>query len=171
MKAEQAIISFNVYADSATTPLEGVSEIKLPSLQAITAELNLSGMAGKSNVALLGQFDTLTLGVTADIASKAAIASALQGSNGLTVRAAVQVLDTSTGARITQNRTYFMRGFCNQLDLGTIKKGESMGNSTEFELNYIKMLVDGEDVFELDKFNMVYRVNGTDMLADVRNAI
>lgn len=172
MKTEQAVLEFNVYlGETSVQPLKNISEVKLPSLQAIKTEINPSGAAGKVNVALIGQFDALACTVNADLAAKEAIIAALQASIDIVVRAAVQVYDTGTGNTSIESRSYFMRGSQSNTDLGTVKKGETMGNALEFDCNYLKVFADGKDVLEIDKLNNIYRVNGEDMLAEVREAI
>ncbi len=171
MKQQQAMVEFNVYIGDSTSPIQGVSEVKLPSLQAIKTELNPSGAAGKVNVALIGQYDALTCTITADIAAKEAIIAALQNSVDITVRGAVQVHNTATGVHDIERRSYILRGSLSSLDLGTVKKGEVMGNAIEFEASYLKVFVNGADVLELDKFNNICTIDGEDKLAAVRDAI
>ena len=44
-----------------------------------------------------------------------------------------------------------------------------MNASVTLELTYILVEIGGKTLLELDKLNSVYRVNGKDLLADIRN--
>jgi P2 family phage contractile tail tube protein len=87
------------------------------------------------------------------------------------LREAVQIYDTATGGTSVQRRSYFMRGNGGGGNLGTSQKGEPKNNALTFTGHYIKMFVDGRDVFEVDKFNGICSVNGVDQMAAVRDAI
>lgn len=52
---------------------------------------------------------------------------------------------------------------------GKIEKNNSMEATITLELTYLLIEVDGVEILAIDKLNQVYRVNGVDMLADVRN--
>jgi phage tail tube protein FII len=49
--------------------------------------------------------------------------------------------------------------------------GELQGRSLEFSVIYIKELVGGELVREIDKFNFKHDIGGEDFLSSVRSAI
>jgi hypothetical protein len=171
MGSEQAVIQYNVYIGDSAIPLDGVTDVSLPEMKPIEVEMNPSGVAGKMSVPLLGQFEALTCTINADVASMNAITAALQNSIKLTVRFPVQVYDQAAGTYSTKSRSYIMRGNGAGPNLGTVKKGEAMGNALAFTVNYIKIVENNIDIIELDKFNNIYTVNGVDLLADVRNAI
>jgi hypothetical protein len=54
---------------------------------------------------------------------------------------------------------------------GKIEKSESMEATVTLELTYILIENDGESLVEIDKLNGVYKVNGQDMLADIKNLV
>ena len=55
-----------------------------------------------------------------------------------------------------------------KIDLGKLDVGASQDSSTEFECNYLKVWVDGEEKIEIDKFNFICVIDGEDYLAEVR---
>lgn len=63
------------------------------------------------------------------------------------------------------------RGRHSQIDPGTAKKGEDTPVKVTSELSYYKLTIDGKDIIEIDPLNMVYKVNGKDLLADHRAAL
>ncbi|EAT6972200.1 phage major tail tube protein, partial [Salmonella enterica] len=55
--------------------------------------------------------------------------------------------------------------------LGTFKQNENPEFSSAFGCTYIKQVVDGETLLELDYLANIFRVNGTDQLNAYRNNI
>jgi P2 family phage contractile tail tube protein len=64
-----------------------------------------------------------------------------------------------------------MTGMVKQVEPGDWKAGESSMPTFAFTLRYYKLTVDGREIMEIDKVNMVRRVNGVDQLATTRTAI
>ena len=61
-----------------------------------------------------------------------------------------------------------MRGRSKKLAAGKFKNGNPMDTSVSLTVLYILIEVDGETVIELDKLNEVFKVNGIDMLAEIK---
>ena len=52
---------------------------------------------------------------------------------------------------------------------GKVEKGEGMEATVKLELTYLMVEVDGQQLVEIDKLKGVYKVNGKDMLAAIKN--
>ena len=65
----------------------------------------------------------------------------------------------------------FLKAIPTTLNIGKLAVGEMTDTKTEFEVLYLKLTIDGKERIELDKFNYIYRVEGTDYLAGVRSAL
>ncbi|EAM6405827.1 phage major tail tube protein [Salmonella enterica] len=50
--------------------------------------------------------------------------------------------------------------------LGTFKQLEAPDLNSEYGCTYVKMMLDGEEIMELDVDNNIFRVDGQDMIAD-----
>ena len=61
-----------------------------------------------------------------------------------------------------------MRGRGGKLTTGKVKAGSSMDTKITLTTLYILIEVDGKTVVELDKLNEVYKVNGVDVLAKIK---
>lgn len=57
------------------------------------------------------------------------------------------------------------------LDPGSLENAKKMGTAQEFTTEYYQLTVGSKVVFEHDKINMVYLVNGVDHLANIRKDI
>ena len=86
----------------------------------------------------------------------------------LTVRASEQSTVKGSGVIDFQGMRIVFRGSPTDMKLGTLKQGGQMDSSVSLELVYILIEVDGETMFELDKLNDVFIVNGVDLLEKVR---
>lgn len=56
-------------------------------------------------------------------------------------------------------------------DLGKMEMGSTTDTKNTIEVTYIKITVDGETVLELDKYNYICNIDGTDYLTEVRDAL
>jgi P2 family phage contractile tail tube protein len=84
----------------------------------------------------------------------------------LTARGAIR-RDGEDAAAVVVNMT----GMVKQKEPGDWKAGESSMPTFSYTLRYFKLTVDGREIYEIDKVNMVRRVNGVDQLATIRQAI
>ncbi len=55
--------------------------------------------------------------------------------------------------------------------LGTYKQHENAEYGSAFTATYVKQVIDGQEVLELDYMANIFKVNGEDMLADYRTNI
>ena len=64
-----------------------------------------------------------------------------------------------------------MKAFTKKLDMGKLPDMESQEGSTEHEVYYMKVDIDNQEQLLIDKFNYIYRVQGSDYLAGTRRNI
>lgn len=171
MNQPVAVNNFKLYAGTTAKELIGVGQVELPEIQMLTTELNAAGMGGKMNVALTGQTDSMTATINLPVATMEALSLITPDVIQLTARAAVETLNRRTHKKEIKNLTVIMRGAEMSEKLGSIQKGEAMDASFSFELDYLKIIYDGQVYREIDKFNNIFRVKDKDYSADVRNAI
>ncbi|ASS56890.1 phage major tail tube protein [Rhizobium leguminosarum] len=79
-----------------------------------------------------------------------------------------------TGALVDEDGTVHsavmtVRGFLNQLDHGNWKPGEMAENDNMVSVNYYKLEVDGEELIEMDDFDI--KIGGVSQYQDIRNAL
>lgn len=166
----EVINNFNVY--DGGNRLQGVSaELTLPNLQAITAEVTGAGVLGSYNTAVMGMYQSITQEVPFRIINReyfSMINSSKQAE--IVLRASMQNVNRKTGGTISsQGMRVVFRGRPSGANLGTLKQADLMNASITLELTYLLVEIGGETVFELDKLNEVCKLNGVDVLADIRN--
>ncbi len=164
----ESINRFNLYLKG--NRLIGVSgEIALPDLASITNTISGAGIAGEMERAIIGMFGSIKQEIPFRMLSK----DMLKLYNPmepleLTLRASEQSTVQGSGVIDFQGMRVVFRGSPTDIKLGNLKQGGQMDSSVSLELSYILIEVDGETMFELDKLNDVFVVDGVDLLEKVR---
>ncbi len=164
LRIPDKIQNFNVYTDGEK--LLGVSgEIALPELTGITEAVSGAGVLGEYNTAAIGHFSDMEIEIPfinycAGMFNLADFSS----DKNLTLRGAMQERNSATGALEPVGLRISMRGNVTSYTMGTLKAATGAKPSVKLSLTYYLIVYDGEEVFELDKVNGVYKVNGKDVL-------
>jgi len=167
----QAVNNYNIYVGDRGECLIGVGKVEIPELQALTSEINMAGTAGKIAVPVTGQFEAIKATIEFTMPTRQVLRTLNPNSQLITARIAGEVMDVAAGAKRIQQTTVIMRGSLTTMKLGDLEKAAAQGTSISFELDYLRVIIDDEDMLEIDKLNMIYIVDGVDYLADVRAAI
>lgn len=64
-----------------------------------------------------------------------------------------------------------MTGVIKEMDPGDWQAGEQTSMTCSMALRYLKITIGGREVIEVDKVNMIRRINGVDQLESIRQAI
>jgi len=165
----EVINNFNVYND-ANRVVGTTGEISLVSLQAMTAAISGAGILGEYNTAVTGMFQSLSQEIPFRMIDEDFFGMLNTGEQSrVTLRSSVQQRNRETGGTLsTQAMRIVFGGHPTGANLGSVKKGEMMNASITMELTYILIEIGGVTMFELDKLNSIYVVDGKDLLAEIR---
>lgn len=164
-----AINRFKLY--KAGNVLLGVTgEVTLPDVKYLSDSLEGAGTGGNMDMPIIG----LTEGMQMEIPYMALSEETFDvldptSAADLNLRGALQLADSSTGKIDFMPISIAVRGVVKEFKPGTVKAGAKMGSSVTLELSYYKIEIDGKTMYEIDKFNSVFVVNGHDVLEKVRN--
>lgn len=166
----EKINDFNCYLDDVTMIGSG-SSLDLPEVTMKSSTITGVGIAGELDSPSIGQFESLEQEISFNClySSFVGMLSPLSTVN-LTIRAAQQVYDKE-GGYVFKGLRIVEKGRVKKFKPGKVEKGEAMEASITLEVTYILIENDGELLVEIDKLNGVYKVNGTDMLAEVHALI
>ena len=167
----ELINNYNVYL---TSKLVGVSgELELPELEQMTETIEqAAGVGGEIEVPATGHFNSSKMTIPFAILHEDLLKFAHTGKVlDITLRAAEQFTDRTTGATANKGVVISIRGKCTKIAPGTMKRGGKGEAELEVEWTYIKIAIDGTDRLMIDKLNFKYEVNGVDILAGIRNLI
>lgn len=162
----EKLVNFRVYLDG--TDLLGVADVELPSFESMTDTVSGAGVAGEVDAPILGHFSSMSLTLNWRTVTGNVTTLAQQKAHQLDLRGSMQVYDASNGEYKTKPLKVVCKAVPKNTGLGSLQAGSSQENSTEMEVNYVKVSVDGEEKIELDKYNFKCVVEGTDYLESVR---
>lgn len=169
MKIDQTVINFGVYEDA--TEYYGMAEVALPDLTNLTNSISGAGIAGNYDAVTLGHIEGMTMSLNFRILTDSAIRLAEPRRHTLDLRAAQQSEDTETGAIHISEVKHVVVLTPKKLGLGKLAPSAAADVSGEYSVSYFATYIDGVKVIEIDMFNFIYYINGTDYLTEVRKAL
>lgn len=159
-------VNYRVYdADNA---LIGVATVDLPDIEAMTDTVSGAGIAGEIDSPTLGHFGSMTLTINWRTITGDASRLNAQRVHQLEFRSSQQINDAANGELKTQPVRIVTRCTPKNLSLGSLEVGAATDSSSEFEVTYLKIYIDGKETVEIDKYNFKYAVGGVDFLRQVR---
>lgn len=163
------LIIYEVYY--GTSRLMGTSTIDLPELNYINAEVSGAGIAGDFNMVSPGMLDNLEMTlhwrtIHGDLSKLFAFKA-----HTLTLRGAMNNYETSRGTLSQPAIKIVVRGLPQKMTLGKFERASETESESTLNLDYIKITVGKKAIFEYDKMNFVFKVNGVDYLENTKTAI
>ena len=166
----EKINDYNAYLNGKT--MIGVAaSATLPEVKMKSSTVEGLGISGEIDSPTIGQFESMEQEVQFNTlySSAADMLSPMKTVN-LTFRAAQQIYDKEggyafKGARVVET------GRVKTFNPGKLEKGGSMEATVKLELTMMQIENDGQELLYVDKLNGVYRVNGEDMMAQIKNLI
>ena len=165
----EKITKFNVYSDDSR--LLGVADGNFPSLEFMTTEIKGSGIAGTLDSPGGGTFSSIVVTLNWRTTTKDFMQLAIPGSHTLDMYAELLSYNAGTGGYMADSLHFYLKAFTKKLDMGKLSDMESQEGSTEHEVYYMKVDINNQEQLLIDKYNYIYRVQGTDYLADTRRNI
>ncbi|MDL2280323.1 phage major tail tube protein [Selenomonadales bacterium OttesenSCG-928-I06] len=165
----EALINTKVY--DGVNDLLGIANITLPDIENLNETVSGAGIAGEVEAAILGHFSAMSISLEWRTINKHLISLSTPNAHDLDIRGAQQVYDPGSGEVKVQPVRIYVKCRPKKLGLGSAGASQTTGSTTDLEVVYIKVIIDGETFLELDKFNYICIIGGTDILADVREAL
>lgn len=162
----ERLINYRVYNES--NALMGMATVDLPEIQAMSDTVSGAGIAGEVDSPVLGHFQAMSSTFNWRTIERPALELAKQQAHQLEIRGSQQHYDNTTGKITTTPIRVVMRAIPKNFSLGSFEPGSTTDSSTEFEVVYLKIVVDDKEVVEIDKYNFIAKFGDTDMLESVR---
>lgn len=169
MNVPEKLINYRVYLNG--NDMIGTSDVTLPKLDAMTETVKGAGIAGEVESPVLGHFSSMELELNWRTLEKSNVLLASPKGVHLDLRGAQQVYDSGSGSFVARAVKVVVRGVPKSTELGKLDVGATTDTKNTIEVNYIKITIDGSTVLEIDKYNYICIIDGTDYLADVRTAL
>ncbi|HBV6392396.1 TPA: phage major tail tube protein [Klebsiella aerogenes] len=163
----ERLINYTVYVEGER--VVGTADAKLPSIEMMTETVSGAGIAGELETATLGHFKSMTASLKWRTIQKDGFKLFVSSSHQVDFRGSQQIYDSGTGKYKTVPVRASMKLLPKKFDLGSLQVSKSTDSENEFEVLYLKLFVDGDEVAEIDKLNFICKINGNDILASVRD--
>ena len=168
-KIPSVLNNFNSYGDGHKF-LGLTNEVKLPNFEYLTETIDGAGIGGEIEEAVEGQFGSLEVETTFANISREMFDFITQ-TGIITYRGSMQMTNPSTQTNDFEGIVVTVKGKVKSFDLGSLKKGGKGEPSVVREITYCKITIGGACVLELDKYNLIWKLNGVDRLQKVRSQI
>jgi P2 family phage contractile tail tube protein len=162
-------ITYEAYLDG--TRFIGTTEITLPNLQPMTAEVKGAGVSGAIDKPVRGMMQASSMSIAWRTVEPGAVALMQAKQHHLEFWAAVQVTDPGSGEFLVKQHKITVRGEFKGVTPGKFAVAEAQGRTMDLGVVYYKEEYDGEEQVEFDQYNQKYVVKGNDELAAVRQAV
>ena len=159
-------INFKVYLEGGE--LLGLAEGTIPVLEAMTSEVKGAGISGAIESIVLGHFNSTTFSLTWRSVTASFMKLAQHRTHEIELYSSIQMYDAGLGEYKTVQLYVFLKADTKTFTPGNLVVGDNMDTQCEFEVRYMKVELDGKERIEMDKQNMIYKVDGVDYVAQVR---
>lgn len=169
MNLNTTVINYRMYEDSED--YLGLVQVTLPSLQMITQTVKGAGLAGEIETVIIGQMKAMQIQFQLMVLTRQGINLTEQRIHTWEFREAQQTVEGSTGVHDVEEVKHIFRAFPKQMDGGTLAPQGTSNPNVAAAVYYWAEYRNGEKVLELDPFNYICFINGTDYLEKVRKAL
>lgn len=149
----------------------GMADCTLPNLANMTDELKGAGLGGTINFPVAAHYNDWSLTMNFHCITAEGIQLMRQDGMQIEARAGMQYLDAGAHKLYIGAWKFVMAILPRGFDLGHLDVGAKETNAIEVGVTYIKATLDGQDMFEKDKVNLIDRVLGVDYALPIRQAI
>lgn len=172
-KIRNKTIQYSVYNSDSGKPkyVGDTSAYKRPSIESLSDTIKGAGLMGEVDLPAIGQLGSMEAELTFNKTSAEYVELAAPKAHKLEIRWVTDVLDSSSASIDIEANKEIMTVFPKTAELGDIESNETNEATITFEVLYYQYIVAGKTVVEIDKLNNVFKVNGTDYSAKIRNAL
>ena len=166
----EKVVNYMLYADGSIS-LTALVDVDLPDIQFMSETISGAGIAGEIDSTTLGHIQAMTMGLNFRTLIDQNYNMLEQRAYSLEIKAGLQSSDQNQGKLVTGKYRIMVKGYPKGFNQGKMAVGKPTDSKQEFSVNYLKVEYDGEEVLEIDKTNMIFKVKGTDYLTDIRAAM
>lgn len=146
----------------------GLTDVELPSLDAMTETVKGAGISGEIDTPVIGHYGSMSVKLNWRTVSFEAIRLSEQKIHAIDFRGSQQILNAGTGVYEHQQVKVTVRAIPKATTIGKFEPGSTTGTTNDLELTYIKMEIDGKRILEIDKTAFISFVGGNDPMEQVR---
>ncbi|TCZ73055.1 phage tail protein [Paenibacillus albiflavus] len=151
--------------------IDDSSDLQLPSIEKLTDTIKGAGIMGEIDMPTFGQLGSMTLTVNNRADNPQYSMLSRPGEIKFEIAWVVDVFNSNDVKVGLQQNKVFITAVSKKYDMGKLEVNSGADGSSEFEVYYLRKIVDGKEVLLIDKFNYKYVVNGVDYMDALRTAL
>ncbi len=166
MKIPDKLVQYYVF--DGDNMMIGVADLTLPDLTYMSETVKGAGIGGEIDMPIIGSLQSMSTSITwRSLVEETAMFLEPKG-HTFYAKGSVQEFnsDKSDYKQIPLKVT--MRVLPKSLKMGKLDPGTSIGTTSDFEILYLKLEINNNVMYEIDKANSIFFINGVDYLAAVR---
>lgn len=157
----------NIYMDGNNL-LGRAEEIQLPQIKHKMADHKALGMVGSAE--FFAGIDKLECKIKWNSLYTEVIKKAANPFTAVQIQARASLETYNNMGKLSEVPAIaYISGTFKEFPLGNLKPQENAEYETTISVNYAKLIVDGEEIFEIDVLENIYKVDGIDILMVYRN--
>ena len=168
-KMPEKLISYRAYKDGKD--MLGTVDVQLPDLELLSDTIKGAGIAGEIDSPTLGAYASMGLSLNWRTITGDVVYLTRQEAHQLEFRGAIQVYDAAEGKHKVVSQKIVVKAIPKKTSLGKLAVASGQETTSEFEVIYIKVFLDGKEKIEVDKLNFICKINSRDILSEVRTAL
>ena len=137
-----------------------------------TADYSGAGSLGTMNLPVTGQLDSMELTVNYRGLSDQIATLQRPGTHNFIINIVQDVLDAATGdVTATRHVKWAVKCITKTRGGASSEMPNTIDGNLLYEITRIEEYVDGVETINIDKVNFIYRINGTDYMADIASML
>lgn len=169
MKRPEAYIDFAVYENSKE--MLGVAKATLPDIKFITQSISGAGVAGNVEAVLKGMVDAMSLSLDFISATDSAVNLSTPVKHNIDLRAAEQSWDNVGAKSVVDGIKFVMVVIPKSFTVGSVAPATTADSKSEFAVYYYAAYKGKKQLWEIDPYNYICKINGVDHMKEVRTAL
>lgn len=142
----------------------------MPDLSFSTEKITGAGIIGEVEEIMIGRMSAMTVTFNFRTITAAAVKLLQPYVHTIDLRVAQQQIDTNGNNSVAAVK-YILKVKPKKLSLGKIESATKADVSGEYAVTYYALYINNEKVTEIDPFNCICKINGTDYLSSVNNVL
>lgn len=170
MNIPEKVANFTCYLNGSNE-IAGMVDATLPSIEHLTETISGAGIPGEIESITPGHTSPMSFSINFRSLVSKNISLIKPESYAFEIRGALQETNPATHKIEIKKLVISLRGYPKKIELGKLAVGKQTDTTGEFTCEYLKVEIDGKISTEIDKMNMVFNIDGKDMLAELRAAL
>ncbi|MRN51991.1 phage major tail tube protein [Paenibacillus monticola] len=165
-KRSERVIDYSVFLNG--TEYLGTATATLPEITYLSETIKGGGISGEIEAPAPGQTGAMTLTLNWRTMEKAGTKLLAPIVHALDLRASVLGFDPALSEYVEEALKVTVRARPLGMSPGNLETSAAMDSSNTFSVSYIKIVQDGVETVEIDKYNYIHKIHGVDYLAQTK---